>query len=161
MKKTAKIFALMLALCLTVTIFAACGGGTSSTTSDTASKADESSAAATEAAKEVDYSNPDLVIADGDFAAMESFLNDWSEQKWDGKVIKITGISGRRMSNCTILEKDGNGTGRGCSYEITGASFPDDYPADDAKVTVTGVLNYNPETLARILQVPKDQVVVQ
>ena len=163
MKKTAKIFALVLALCMTVTVFAACGGASSSTTSDTASKTAESSAAeATEAAKEVDYSKPDLVIADGDFAAMESFLNDWNEQKWDGKVIKITGISARRMSNCTIMEKDtATNTGKGCSYEITGASFPNDYPADDAKVTVTGVLNYNPETFARILQVPKDQVVTE
>ena len=77
-------------------------------------------------------------------------------------ITKITGISARRMSNCTIMEKDtSTNTGKGCSYEITGASFPDDYPADDAKVTVTGVLNYNPETFARILQVPKDQVVTE
>lgn len=163
MKKIIKFSALALALCMTVMMLAACGGAASSSSAsgDASSQAAETTVAATEAAKEADYSNPDLTIADGDYAAMESFLNDWSEQKWDGKVIKISGKSARRMSNCTILEENGKGTGKGCSYEIIGGSFPDDYPADDAKVTLTGVLYYNPETFARVLQVPKDQIAAQ
>ncbi|HCA04653.1 MAG TPA: hypothetical protein DEO32_02015 [Ruminococcaceae bacterium] len=161
MKKFMKLSALVLALTFAVFAFASCKGNNSSgsTAASSEAKSSEVQSSATEAVKaDVDYSKPDLVINDGDFAAMEAFLKDWGENKWDDKVIKITGISARRMSNCTIMENDANGNGRGCSYEIIDGKFPDDYPADDAKVTVTGVLKLNKDTLARVLEVPADKV---
>ena len=168
MKKTLKFTSLILALSFALFAFASCGGNASSSgtgSSDAQSSTVQSSDAqspATEAAKtdDVDYSKPDLTIEDGDFAGMEAFLEGWGENKWDDKVIKITGINARRMSNCTIQEKDGNGKGKGCSWAIIDGKFPDDYPADDAKVTVTGVLRLDKNTLARILEVPADQVKV-
>jgi hypothetical protein len=172
MKRSLKVTSGILALSFALFSFASCGGNSSSAGSSNAQSSNaqssnaQSSAAqssATEAQKtaDVDYSKVDLTIEDGDFAAMESFLNDWGENKWDDKVIKITGIDARRLSNCTIQEKDGNGKGKGCSWVIIDGKFPDDYPAEDAKVTVTGVLRLNKETFARVLEVPADKVEVQ
>lgn len=164
MKRLPKCASAVLALSFALLAFASCGSNSSGTSSSSSqSSIEQSTVAQTTAASkiEVDYSKPDLVIEDGDFAAMESFLNGWGENKWDDKVIKISGINARRMSNCTIQEKDGNGTGKGCSWEIVDGKFPDDYPEDDAKITVTGVLKFNSETLVRVLEVPADMVEVQ
>ena len=163
MKKLMKILAPALALCFVTAAFASCGktGGKDEGVTVEANQTEDGAPSDETKASEPDYDAPDLVIEADDFAAMESFLNDWESQKWDGKVIRITGVSARRMSNCTIMEKNADGVGKGCSYEILGAAFPDDYPEDDAVVTLTGVLFFNPDTWARILQVPADQVVVK
>lgn len=163
MKKLMIILAPALALCFVAAAFASCGktGGKDEGVTAEANQTEDGGQSAETQAPEADYSKPDLVIEADDFDAMESFLNDWESQKWDGKVIRITGISARRTSNCTIMEKNADGVGKGCSYEILGAAFPDGYPEDDAVVTLTGVLFFNPDTWARILQVPADQVVVK
>ncbi|MBQ1437427.1 MAG: hypothetical protein IIZ07_05770, partial [Ruminococcus sp.] len=66
----------------------------------------------------------------------------------------------RRMSNCTVMEHNDKGTGRGCSWEIIDGKFPDDYPEDDAKVTLTGVLMVVDDYGTRVLRVPAENVKV-
>lgn len=161
--KLFKIVAIIMALALTTAVFAACGGSSGSTDSADTNEATETAAA--EEAKtaevgDVDYADIALTIEDGDFDAMVKFLDSWGEGTYDNKVIKVTGINAQRMSNCTVSENDGNGTGRGFSWEIIDGKFPDDYPADDAKVTLTGVLKITDEYGSRALLVPADNVEV-
>ena len=155
MKKTLRILAAIMVLALSVSLFAACGGGDKKA-DDTSTQAATEAEAKSETA-DVDYSKVDLTIENGDYDAMSAFLDAWGENKYDNKVIKITGKSEHRMSNCTILEEDANGTGRGCSWEIIDGKFPDDYPADGAIVTVTGVLTVD-DIGARKLMVPAENV---
>ncbi len=154
--------ALAMVLALSVSLFASCGGGEKKAddTASTSSKVEETTAAADSSDfSNVDFSKVDLTIEDGDFDAMVEFLEGWGENKYDDKIIKITGKSEHRNSNCTILEEDKDGNGRGCSWELIGGNFPDDYPADDAKVTLTGILKVD-DIGARKLMVPADKVEV-
>lgn len=157
MKKASKILAILMALVLSISLFASCGG---SEPSDDNNSSAETTSAAGDNAADVDYSNVALTIKDGDFDAMSAFLDAWNDNTYDGKVIKITGISEQRTTNCTILEKDDKGTGRGCSWEIIDGKFPDDYPADGAKVTIAGVLTVTNEYGSRALRVPAENVEV-
>lgn len=165
MKRIISILALVLAVLMVCGAFAACS---SDKKTDTASKADaaetqaaETEADATEAPAEVDYTDVALTIEDGDFDAMEAFLASWESGQYDGKVIKVTGISEQRMSNCTVIERNAeDNAGRGFSWEIVDGKFPDDYPADGAKVTLVGVMTIVNEYGARALMVPKENITV-
>ncbi len=158
MKKIIKALAVVMAAALLIVSFAACSG---SSDANSSSATDATTAeTAVQQADDVDYSDVALTIEDGDFDAMEKFLDAWGENKYDGKVIKITGVSERRMSNCTVMEHNDKGTGRGCSWEIIDGKFPDDYPEDDAKVTLTGVLMVVDDYGTRVLRVPAENVKV-
>lgn len=105
-----------------------------------------------------DWSKIDLEVSD--YASMENFRTKASNGDYDGKVIKITAVSEKLGSHYSIMQHDTNGTGIGLTYKIAGAK-DEDYPADDTKVTVTGVMvvdtaNYG----ARYLEVPADRVQV-
>lgn len=157
MKKNTSVIALLLAVLMVCCAFAACSSEKKSDT-DSGTKTDT---AVTEAADEpaiVDYSDIAVTIEDGDFDAMEDFIDNWDN--YNDKVIKITGTSVRRMSNCSIMEYDGEGTGRGFSWEIIGGNFPDDYPAEDAKVTLVGVLTVTDEYGSKALMVPAENITV-
>lgn len=163
MKKTLRLLAGILAVMLVCGIMASCSkSNTAADTKTTESSAEQKTEETVSAQQddEVDYSDIALTIEDGDFEAMEQFLDAWANNTYDGKVIKITGVSQRRMSNCTVSEKNGEGLGRGCSWEIIDGNFPDDYPAEDAKVTLVGVLTVTNEYGARALLVPKENVTV-
>ena len=80
--------------------------------------------------------------------------------KYDGQVIKVTGISERRMSNCTILEKDeSTGTGYGMTYYLDGQTDLSKYPEDGAKAELLGVVTAG-EYDVRSLTVLPDKVTV-
>ena len=112
------------------------------------SSADESSAEAGESSsegsidpKKVDHSKVDIEIKYGDAEGMQKFSNEAASGKLDGKVVKIDGISAKRVSTCSIMEKDKEkGVGYGLTYTLDGASSLKDYPADDARVELTGVI---------------------
>lgn len=139
MKKTIRMFALALVIALSISLFASCGGATDIDLDG------------------VDYSSVSLTIKESDFDKMEEFLKELESGKYDRNVVKITGENATRQSNCTILVKDGKGTGRGVSWEVIDGKYPDDYPADGAKITITGVLVKN-DSGARVLMVPADKV---
>ena len=112
------------------------------------SSAAESSAEAAESSSEgsidpktVDYSKVDIEIKYGDAEGMQKFSNEAASGKLDGKVVKVDGISAKRMSTCSIMEKNKEtGVGYGLTYTLDGASSLSDYPADDARVEITGVI---------------------
>lgn len=112
------------------------------------SEADDSSEASEESAgeasidvKNADYSSPAVTIEFGDFELIRTVTSDMQTGKYDGKVIKVTGISEKRMSSCSLMEKDeATGTGYGMTYFLDGKPDLSQYPEDDSKVEVLGVV---------------------
>ena len=164
MKRITSILALVLAVLMVCSALVACSSDkkadTAATKAESETAAVEETEAETEAA-EVDYTDIAVTIEDGDYAAMEAFLAAWEGGQYDNKVVKVTGISEQRMSNCTVIERnpEDNG-GRGFSWEVIDGKFPDDYPADGAKVTLVGVMRIANEYGARVLMVPKENITV-
>lgn len=139
MKRTIKLLAIAMVLVLSVSLFASCGGGTDIDLD------------------KVNFNKTDLSITDTDFDKMEELLSEMDTAKYDRNVIQITGENATRSSNCSIMIKNGEGVGRGISWEVIDGKFPDSYPADGAKVTITGVL-VKDSNGARVLKVPADKV---
>ena len=182
MKKFRNIAVICLTAALLVCCAAGCGSNssseskkessTASTVGDT-SKSEESSAnessaesqASTDAEasvdiKTADYSNPAVTIEFGDFELIKTVTNDMQTGKYDGKVIKVTGISEKRMSSCSIMEKDeSTGTGYGMTYYLDGKPDLSEYPAEDAKVTILGVVTIE-EYGVRALTVLPEKITV-
>ena len=135
------------------------------TDSDTAStdesNADESSAAdASVDLASADYSNPAVTIEFGDTELIQTVTQDMQTGKYDGKVIKVTGISEKRMSSCTVMEKDEKtGTGYGMTYYLDGQPDLSEYPDEEAKVELLGVVTVG-EYDVRALTVLPDKVTV-
>lgn len=170
MKKLTNILTVCLTAALLVCCAAGCGdsgktgskaeSSAASTAGDTSedekssapeSSADESSAQASTAenstdeasvdVKTADYNNPAVTIEFGDFELIRTVTQDMQTGKYDGKVIKVTGISQKRMSGCAIIERDeSTGTGYGMTYYLDGNPELSEYPAEDAKVTLLGVV---------------------
>lgn len=166
MKRIVKIAAVVLAFAVFAACFSGCGtisfeSPASSPASQAASKVNAEKKQVSQIHDNVDFTHPDLVIGDGDYSAMESFLGECESKKWDGKVIQVTGINEQRIKNCSVQERNAEGSGKGAPWELIGGTFPTEYPADNAKITVTGVLHYDESTWVRVLMVPKNRVVVE
>ena len=118
----------------------------SSAESSAAESAAESSAEASTAEASVDlntadYDNPAVTIEFGDFELIQQVTKDMQTGKYDGKVIKVTGISERRMNSCTVMERDeANGKGYGMTYYLDGQPDVKEYPAEATKVILLGVV---------------------
>ena len=106
----------------------------------------------------MDYN--DIYLTIEDFAAMKSFLSKQWEGEYDDKVIKIKGRNSTRISNCAVMISDGYGLSLGCSWEVEGGKYPDDYPHDDAQVELVGVLKVANEYGARALYVLTENITV-
>ncbi len=138
---------------------------TPASVADDTSSADESTAesSADDASVDLaaaDYSNPAITIEFGDTELIQTVTQDMQTGKYDGQVIKVTGISERRMSNCTILEKDeSTGTGYGMTYYLDGQTDLSKYPEDGAKAELLGVVTVG-EYDVRSLTVLPDKVTV-
>lgn len=104
----------------------------------------------------MDYSEIYLTITD--FPTMKDFLSKFWGGEYDDKVIKVVGRNATRISNCAVMISDGEGFSLGCSWELESGVYPDDYPADDARVELTGVLRVANEYGARVLYVPAENV---
>lgn len=146
--KATKIIALVMALALCVSLFAACGSNNGNTSSQT--KMEKAIAGA-------DYNNIIMTIGEKDYDKMQDVVSSLANGKFDFSVLKITGESERRSSNCSIIVKNDKGEGRGLSWQIIDGKYPDDYPEDGATVTITGVLTKD-DNNASVLMVPADKV---
>ncbi len=159
MKKISIFLALAVAASVAVVAMSGCsnnGGGqstvstVSSEAGDNTTSSEESTAtdegSAQEASKEVDlktadYDNPAVTIEFGQFEEIQTVTSDMQSGKYDGQVIKVTGISQKRMSSCTVMEKDeSTGTSYGMTYYLDGNPDLSEYPAEDAKVELLGVV---------------------
>lgn len=166
MKKAFKALAIISVLALALASLAACGGSKESAAEKSSAAASEKAAdteAVTEAPAEaaVDFDKADVTIAEGDYDGMKAFVNDMQAGKYDGKVVKVTGISTRSGMSVkgSIMESDGASSKFGCTYIIKDAETIDAYPAEDARVELVGVVKTG-EYDVRYLEVPQDRLTV-
>ena len=104
----------------------------------------------------MDYS--DIFLTIEDFGTMEDFLQRVWYGDFDDKVLRIKGRNSTRISNCAVMISDGSNLRLGVSWEVEGGTYPDDYPADDTQVELTGVLRVANEYGARVLFVPSENI---
>ena len=158
MKKTMKLFSLVLCLAMLLCFAVGCGG--SGDTGDVPAAADNGGNSAAAPAAAVDYTAPDVTIEYGDFDGISAFAEALQGGSYDGQVVKVDGISSTRMSNCAIMEADADGSSKvGFTWQLEGKPELSEYPADGAHVVIVGVIvvgDYN----VRYLEVPADQVTV-
>ena len=87
--------------------------------------------------KTVDYSKVDITIAYGDSSAISEIGSNMYYGNYDGKVIKVEGLSCKYGSKYSIMEYDSDSSKTGFDYELIDST---DYPADGARVELTGVI---------------------
>ncbi len=144
----------------TTTTTATTTAAAASTTEDTAAPEDDSGAEVTTAEDDpsfgdiwgetttaaavdpraVDYSSPDITIEFDSGDKIVTFTQEMLAGEHDGKVVKCDGISQRRMTGNAMMEKQEDGTKFGFTWIIVDSEDPDDYPPDDARTEITGVV---------------------
>ncbi len=176
MKRTMlRVFALAMIAALLVMGLAACGGSTTGgstapkTTTETTTPAEtESSAASTEEPEAtaapanyldvsgVDFSSPSVVIAEGDYDAMETLAKQMQNFEIDaGTVVEITGEVGASMMSHTIVVPNEDHSQRtGTTFELTGDTLPE-VPSDGTPIHIVGVVRMG--EYFNVLVVPADQ----
>ena len=167
MKKIVKAMAVVMALALSVMVFAACGS--SGQPKEVAVKGDSSAAvdpAATEAVSSndgVDYSKVDITINDGDFAAMKELATAMQSGGNQGKVVKVTGINSRSQfgAKASVMESDGGSSKIGTTYKIVGVDSIDQYPEDDAKIELTGVVKLDDNGISCYIEVTQEHLITK
>ncbi|MCR5652975.1 MAG: hypothetical protein K6F88_04150 [Ruminococcus sp.] len=106
----------------------------------------------------MDINYNDIYLTIEDFEVMKDFLSKFWGGEYDNKVIRVKGINSTRISNCAVMISDGGSLRLGCSWEVEGGKYPDDYPHEDAQIEITGVLRVANEYGARVLFVPKENI---
>ena len=167
MKKIVKAMAVVMALALSVMVFAACGGN-SDQPKEVAVKGDSSAAGdnkATEAVSSndgVDYSKVDITVNDGDYAAMQEFATALQSGGNQGKVVKITGINSRSNfgAKASVMVSDGNSSKIGTTYKIVDVDSVDKYPENDSKIELTGVVKLDDNGISCYVEVTPEHLIV-
>ena len=167
MKKILKAMAIVMALALSVAVFAACGN--SDWPKEAAVKGESSGASentATEAVSPndgVDYSKIDITVSDGDYAAMQEFATALQSGGNQGKVVKITGINSRSQfgAKATVMVSDGNSSKIGTTYKIAGVDSIDKYPENDSVIELTGVVKLDDNGISCYVEVPPENLIVK
>ena len=88
--------------------------------------------------KTVDYSKVDVTVTYGDSSTISEIGSNMWYGNYDGKVIKIDGLSCKYGSKYSIMERDSDSSKTGFDYELIDST---DYPADGARVELTGVIS--------------------
>ena len=175
MKNITKALVLSLAAVMTLGCMTACSGnsGSEKSAESSAASADSSTESAAESSTAdesssdgsvdvaaADFNNPAVTIEFGDYETIQQVTQDMQSGKYDGQVIKVTGTSEKRMSSCTIMERnEETGTGYGMTYYLEGQPDLKEYPAEGAKVELYGVVTVG-EYDVRSLTIPADKVTV-
>ncbi len=100
----------------------------------------------------------DICLTIEDYDTMKAFLGKLWSGEYDDKVIMVRGTNSTRISNCAVMVSDGGSFRLGCSWEVEGGNYPDDYPFEDARVELTGVLRVTGEYGVRVLIVPPENI---
>ena len=93
--------------------------------------------------KSVDYSKVDFTLEYTDGDKMKEFMEGYKNEKYDNKVVKITGIMSTGMIDKTknsVLLKVGDGMKLGPQWIVVEPDESFTYPADDSIIEVTGVV---------------------
>ena len=180
MKKTMlRVFALAMIAALLMMSLAACGGSTTggstapqntteTTAEPTSPSETENTAASTEEPEDtaapanyldvsgVDFSSPSVVIAEGDYDAMETLAKQMQNFEIDADtVVEITGEVGASMMSHTIVVPNEDHSQRtGTTFELTGDTLPE-VPSDGTPIHIVGVVRMG--EYFNVLVVPADQ----
>ena len=84
----------------------------------------------------VDYSDPALTIAYGDYTGMGDFMNHVEE--YEGQIICVDGLYDEVTVPC-VMEPNDNGRSHGITIDVAGYKMRD-YPEPESRVRVTGIL---------------------
>ena len=106
----------------------------------------------------MDINYNDIYLTIEDFEVMKDFLSKFWGGEYDNKVIRVKGINSTRISHCAVMISDGGSLRLGCSWEVEGGTYPDDYPFEGARIELTGVLRVKGEYGVRVLEVPSENV---
>jgi|GEM_PF-6879987 len=104
-----------------------------------------------------DYSKIDITIEPDSGEEIVNFTNDMLAGKYDGKIVKCTGETGRRMFGNAMMQKQADGSSRGFTWILSDTDSPDAYPPDDAVAEITGIVGIG-EYDVRYLYVPAANV---
>lgn len=108
-----------------------------------------------------DYNNPEVDVTIGDFKSMNDFIDGFQTGEYDGKVIKITGVNRHYGNTCSIVQQKDNGSSIGVTWEVLDGTFPDDYPENEQKITISGVVEVTTEEGYRAIEVLKDNIIIE
>ena len=100
----------------------------------------ETTTAAAVDPRAVDYSSPDITIEYDSGEKIVTFTDEMLAGQHDGKVVKCEGICSRRMNGCAMMQEQEDGTSRGFTWYIVDSESADDYPPEDARTEITGVV---------------------
>ena len=110
--------------------------------------------------KTADYSKVDITIPYDSGEEIVTFTNDMLAGKYDGKIVKCEGISARRMNGNAMMQVQPDGSKRGFTWYIVDSTDPDDYPLDDSRCEITGIVGIG-EYDVRYLYVLPENVVIK
>lgn len=93
--------------------------------------------------KSVDYSKIECTVEYTDADKIKEFMENYKNEVYDNKVVKLTGIMSQGMMDKTknsVMVPAGNGAKLGPSFIVVGWDENSNYPADGNKIEVTGVV---------------------
>ena len=93
--------------------------------------------------KTVDYTDIACTIEYTDGAKMQEFMQNYKNEVYNNKVVKLTGLMSRGMmdktKNSCLIPMEG-GAKMGPSFIVVGWDENSEYPADGSKIEITGVV---------------------
>ena len=105
-----------------------------------------------------DYSKIDIEIPADSGEKIVEFTNDMLAGKYDGKIVRCTGRTSRRMNGNAMMQEQPDGTSRGFTWYLAdNADNSDAYPPEDAVTEITGVVGIGDYDV-RYLYVPSANV---
>ena len=104
-----------------------------------------------------DYSKIDIEILPDSGEEIVNFTNDMLAGLYDGKIVKCTGRTSRRMTGNAMMQEQPDGTFRGFTWLLADTDDADAYPPDDATAEITGIVGTG-EYGVRYLYVPSANV---
>ena len=97
-----------------------------------------SSSSGSQTPSSTDYSNVDVSVSYGDYDSMETLSKNIQNGYATGQIVKIDGIVSHPATTYSVVQPNADGSQRiGTQFIIDGAS-ESDYPADGARVVITG-----------------------
>ena len=144
MKKTYKSLCIILLVCL---LFTACGNNTITATEAPETIVAESSQPGAQVADSNKY-DVDLTQLSSTMVYSEVYNMFVNPDNYMGKSIKMTGLfsvyedelTGNRYFSC-IIEDATACCAQGIEFVLQDAKYPEDYPAIDSEITVSGIMD--------------------
>ena len=169
-----KIISLLLVTFMLMSSLAACGndggntnGGNSANNDNVQTQEQTQASEAAETAetaavidpKTADYSKVDITIPFDSGEEIVKFTDDMLAGKYDGQIVKCEGITCRRMFGNAMMQKQADGSSRGFTWYLVDAASEDDYPPEDSRVELTGIVGIGDYDVRYLYVLPENVVI--